>query len=150
MISSGETVDCGLGYGDSARVEVWHPVYIEPDIVKHDGVSVYHYTKTKLNKLDELRAKFEAGFWDKERHPELVYADSLVRCGFPHQYFEYYSKEKNVDVNYFKEKYHQLILQCMEITFPIRKNYLPGYENYPSAKSWVDKYWKSDKWNQYR
>lgn len=150
VVSSGESVECGLGYGDSAKVKVMHPVYVKPEIIKRDGASVYHYTKTKLDVLDELKAKFEAGFWDKERHPGLVYANNLVRCGFPHQYFKYYSKAKNVDVNYFKEKYHQLILQCQETTFPIRKKYLPGYEYYPNPKSLMDRYWESDEWSQYK
>lgn len=147
---SGETINCGLGSGESTQVKVLHPIYANPEIVEHEGVSVYRYTKTKLDILDEQKAKFEVGFWDKHKSPGTKYARSLVGCGFPYQYFDYYSGVKKVDKEYFKALYHEPMLACFKRTYPITKKYDPQIgKQLPKAEEWMKRMWLSDKWSRY-
>jgi len=80
VTSSGETIECGYGYGDSASVLVMHPAYADPEVVKTDGTSVYKYNKTKLDVLNDLKVKFEAGFWGYEKSASFKwFSKSILR-----------------------------------------------------------------------
>ncbi len=151
VISSGEEFSCGFSLKAALAlgvpmVQVMHPIYWEADVSVENGVKVYRYTKTKLDMLDELKTRFEAGEWADRLNPGAAYARSLVGCGFPHQYFDYYSEVKKVDKDHFKKIYNEPMLECMKRTFPIRKQYLRGFENYPDAEEYIEKMWNNKIW----
>jgi hypothetical protein len=163
VVASDEEVDCGMNLtGGDGSVDIWHPVYMGAGITAKtkseesdrlemiDGVMHIKMNKTKLDILDEQKAKFEAGYWDRYMNPGAEYARSFTGCSFPHQYFDYYSEAKKVDVAHFKQLYHKPILECFNQTFPIRKQYLRGYENYPTAEDYINGLWKSDTWSKYK
>lgn len=158
VISSDETYSCGysllgaLMYAHP-NVTYLHPLYTGGESSSWeeiDGVQVIKPIK-KLQRLDEQKAKFEAGYFDKQRNPGAEYARSLTGCGFPHQYFDYYSDVQKVDVEYFKRLYHEPILRCMAQSFAITKKYNKQIgSQLPTAKEWMDKMWKSNTWSKYK
>lgn len=153
VVKSGEPFDCGvLITGRHSGVSVMHPIYVgdRSQNYEKDGVEHIVLNKTKLDLLDEQKAKFEAGYWDKFKWPGSEYANSLSGCGFDNQYFEYYSEVKGVDVEHFKGLYNTAMLQCMKRSLAIRKKYLRGYKNFPTAEEWMNKLWSSDTWSKYK
>ena len=150
LAQTNEKISCGPGIGDSAIIKIMHPIYIEPEIIKQENISVYRYTKSKLDILDEKKIKFDEGFWNKHKNPGFEYAHDLPDCGFDHLYFDYYIKVKKVEVNYFKQKYHETMLQCLTQTFKITKQYRPAASSQlPSAIEYMHNMWSSDKWPKY-
>lgn len=141
VVKSGEIASCGMNW--FAGLTLSFKTY---DTLKHptheffyvrereDGVSVVR-AKSKLELLDEKKAKFEAGFWDKYSYPDSRYANSVKGlCWFPYQYFDYYREEKEIVYDYFKEKYYDSILLCYERVVPILKKYDKSYENITTAR----------------
>ena len=118
LVNSGEQVGCGMNWYAGLDLSfrsikgLLHPTHRFLDGgMREDGVQIRN-AKSKLELLDELKAKFEAGFWDKYRNSSLEYARSFGGCGFGHQYLDYYSEVKQVDKNYFYKKYNAFLLEC--------------------------------------
>ena len=162
VTKSDAKVDCGINItGGAATANIYHPIYVgavyvsektsESDMVyKKDGVIHVKMNKTKLDILDEQKAKFEAGYWDKQLNSGAAYARSLTGCGFPHQYFEYYSQVKKVNVEHFQSLYHEPLLKCMRRSFAVTKKYRPNASSQlPSADEWMRKMWESEIWGQW-
>ena len=163
VTKSGEEVDCGLLFGGKAAgVDVMHPIYMGAGIGSNtnpdesdqleliDGVLHIKLTKTKLDILDELKAEFEAGKWDRARNPGRSYLGSMPGCGFPHQYFDYYSKVMNVHKEHFRNNYSDQMLACFRRTFAITKKYDPQIgKQLPSPEVWMDRLWGSDDWSKW-
>lgn len=98
VTESGKNLDCGLSlWGGECGARIFHPLYTRMQGVDEDGVSVIRPTN-KLDILDELKARFEAGEWDDYRNPGRSYLGNRPGCGFPHQYFDYYSEVKDIDM----------------------------------------------------
>lgn len=151
VVNSGEETPCGVAWmGGRPNVRVDHPVYWEGTKNEEDGLTVYHFTGTKLDYLDKQKEKFEAGYWDKHPDPGFAYANNLTGCDFPHQYFDYYRKVKNVDREHFKRLYYQPITNCLKIMIPILKKYRGGeYGSFPDAEYYIDKIWNPITWRKY-
>ncbi|MDH5572811.1 MAG: hypothetical protein OEY89_13680 [Gammaproteobacteria bacterium] len=148
ITESGKEVDCGLGFSSRNNVQVMHPLYANMQRSDENGVSVVR-PKNKLQILDEQKAKFEAGFWDKHSDPGAEYADSLVGCGFPHQYSDYYNEVKDVDIERFKLLYNKPISECLRLTMPILKKYkMRKYGGFPDAEYYIERMWDSKKWSK--
>jgi len=155
VVKSGEIGSCGMNWFAGLTLSfrsydtLKHPThdffYVRE---REDGVSVVK-AKSKLELLDEQKAKFEAGFWDKFKWPGPEYARNLVGCGFPPGYLSYYSEVKKVDKEHLKQLYGEPIFECLKRTIPIMKKYLRGYENYPSAEEYSDGMWHHDSWRKY-
>jgi len=152
VANSGEDTPCGMSlFGGHPSVTVRHPIYLNPTITEEEDITIYRYTETVLDYLDKQKEKFEAGFWDKRIKPGAAYADDLVGCGFPHQYFDYYSQVKKVDKDHFKQLYHEPILECLKRTVPIKYKYLgSSYSSFPNADERVEKLWNSKEWSKWR
>jgi len=118
ITEGGKEVDCGLSLlgGEVSGASILHPLYTNMQGVDEDGVSVIK-PKSKLQILDELKARFEAGEWDKRRNPGWEYLGSRPGCGFPRQYFEYYKEVREIDVEHFQALYQVPILKCLEKSF---------------------------------
>ena len=158
VIGSDETYSCGysvlgaLMYAHP-NVTYMHPIYTSGEMSSWEEVDGVQVIKpiTKLKKLDELRAKFEEGYWDKFNNPGSEYSNNMVGCGFPNHYFDYYSKKHRVDTITFKEAYHDAMLKCLERSFSITKKYDPQIsKQLPEADEWMRILWKSDNWSKYR
>ena len=153
VAKSGEKVDCGyLFTGEAYSTSVLHPIYTgdgSQNYVK-DGIKRIVLNKTKLQILDEQKAKFEAGEWDNHLNPGAQYARNLTGCGFPNQYFDYYKEDKKVDKEHFKKLYHEPMLECFIRSFAITKEYDPQIgTQLPDAYEWMRRLWASDKWSKY-
>ncbi|MDH5388162.1 MAG: hypothetical protein OEY06_06915 [Gammaproteobacteria bacterium] len=152
IANSGEVVECGLGFEADNQVQVMHPVYWDGTKTVEEGITVYRYTGTKLDYLDKQKEKFEAGFWDNHRNPGFEYANDIVRCGFPHQYFEYYSEVKKVDKDHFKRLYHESMLECNKRILPILNKY--SAHTYsgsrPNVEESMNNLWESEGWDKYK
>jgi hypothetical protein len=151
VTESGKDVDCGISiWGGEGGSSVLHPLYTNMQAKKINGVSVVR-PKTKLQVLDEQRAKFEAGYWNAYQKPGAEYAQNLVGCGFPHQYFDYYHQVKKIRVEHFRKLYHEPMLDCFNRTFSITKKYDPQIgTQLPSAGEWMTRMWESDMWGEYK
>lgn len=151
ITESGKEVDCGMSiFGGVAGASILHPLYTNMQGEDVDGVSVIR-PKSKLEIIDEQKAKFEAGFWDKYKNPGFEYANNLVSCGFGHKYLDYYSEAKEVNIGHFKQLYHVPMLKCLSRTFDITKKYRPAASSrLPSAEVWMNKMWESDSWKKYK
>jgi hypothetical protein len=154
VTESGKEVDCGLMLGGKrGNALILHPTLTGDGKSNYekDGVEYIVFNKTKLDVLDEKKAKFEEGYWDRYKNPGFKYANNLTGCGFPHQYFNYYSEVKNVDVEHFKKLYHKPMLECKKRTFSILKLYRPvASSSLPSAETWMEQMWQSDAWGRYK
>jgi len=171
VTKSGEEVECGLNLrGGDGSVSIIHPVYVgasvstktkgnESDAIEViDGVIHIKLTKTKLNLLDEQKAKFEAGYWDKlpvsgwdkDKTPAQRYARSVGGCGFGHQYLDYYSQVKKVDKQYFYKKYNTVFLRCNKSAYEEVLKYDPvvAARSYDVDKT-MDAIWGSSEWRKY-
>ena len=153
VTESGKEVGCGIMLGSSkGNVSILHPVYLierEKNYTK-DGVEHIVMNKTKLDILDEQKAKFEAGYWDKYRWPESRYADSVKGiCWFPHQYFDYYREAAPITLEHFKTLYYEPVLQCYRKVVPILKKYDKSYKNMKQAEEYVKGFWVPGKWEQF-
>jgi len=149
VTDSNEEVNCGLSlWGAAANSQTMHPLYWGGELEIKEGVRIVK-PQTKLHHLDELKQKFESGFWDQDSAPGFRYADSAGRvCGFPNMYFKYYSEAGyKIDVEHFKRLYHESMLECFKKTFPLQKKYKPrSSKTQPSAEEWMDRLWKSKSW----
>ena len=155
VVKSGEETPCGVSYSfsdETTNVWLMHPVYWDGEKIEEDGRVVYRYTGTKLDYLDKQKEKFEAGFWDKHRNPGFAYANDLVGCGFPHQYFDYYSEVKKVDKEHFRQLYHEPILECKKRVIPIYNKYLSHEYSgkRPNAEESMNNLWESKGWGKYK
>lgn len=125
--------------------------------MKVEGVDVIKPI-TVLKKLDEQKAKFEAGYWDdlpapgwdKDKTPAQRYASSIGGCGLNYQYLDYYNQVKRVDKDYFKNKYNNFLIECNNKAFSeILKND-PTLENKVSGfQKRMELIWNSEKWKKY-
>ena len=153
VVKSGEKVDCGRSLLSRGYASVMHPVYVLDENQKseiEDGVTIIRPI-TKLQKLDELKDEFESGKWDKYKNPGVKYSDELVDCNFNNTYLNYYSQVKEVDVKYFKNKYHVPLLDCLKIVLPIRRKYLPHvFEEESTAEELMNRMWESKRWSKYQ
>jgi hypothetical protein len=114
--------------------------------------------KTKLDLLNEKKAKFEAGYWgklpapgwDRNKTPAQRYAGSLGGCGFGYQYLDYYDQVKKVDKQYFYNKYNVFFLECNKQAYKEVLKYAPivAERSYRVDKT-MDGIWDSDKWRKY-
>ena len=154
VVESDKPYNCGinllaglsLSFKSSSMAK--HPTHTFAYVSTRDGVIVSKAI-SKLVILDDLKARFEAGEWDKYRNPGFEYANNLIGCGFGHQYFDYYSEVKEVDVEHFKKLYHEPMLECMKRTFVITKKYRPAASSQlPSAEVWMEKMWVSESWEK--
>ena len=156
VTESGKEVDCGTRLtGGDGLVLIYHPIYSgsgSEDNYTKDGVQHIVMNKTKLDLLDEQKAKFEAGYWDKNRNPGARYAESLGGCGFSHQYFDYYSQVKKVDKEHFKNLYSDFFLKCKQRVLPIKNKYLQHtYQGKrPSPEKSIENLWNSKGWEKYQ
>ncbi|MFK5950994.1 MAG: hypothetical protein QM500_19755 [Methylococcales bacterium] len=154
VTESGKEIDCGVALtGGDPLVRVMHPIYwgAYVNIIEKDDLTIYRYKKTKLDQLYELKERFEAGEWDKYRSPGSRYASQLPGCGFPHQYLDYYSEVKRVDVGHFKALYHEKMLACKKQVIPILNKYsahsYPGRR--PNPEESMNIFWESNAWRKY-
>jgi len=117
VTSSGETIHCGLGYGDSASAQVMHPVFRidRSNSYKKDNVE-YIVMKSILSYPVEQKTKYDSGFWDKYSNPDIEYARSFGGCGFGF-YLDYYNKIKRPDKEYFFKKYNDILLECNNLIY---------------------------------
>lgn len=149
ITESGKEVDCGLGFEARNQVSIMHPLYTNMQGVSENGISVIR-PKNKMQILDEQKAKFEAGYWDKYRNPGSEYVRNLAGCGFPYQYFNYYNEENKIDRKYFQQKYHFQILKCMQREYEELKK----YDSYtavrvPNAEESMKLLWSHERWSKY-
>ena len=160
VTESDKKVSCGWSLsGGSRYAHIYHPIYLKSfacnyDLCKSDRIEndvvIVEIKKTKLDKLDEQKAKFESGFWDKHKWPGAEYANSLKPwCGFGYQYFDYYKKVKRVDYDRFKNMYYSSVLSCYEKLLPELKKYDKSYKDAPSAEKYIEESWKIDRWENY-
>ena len=149
VTESGKEVSCGLMVGGSdGYVSTMHPTLTGDSTQNYekDGVRHIVYNKTKLDLLDEQKAKFEAGYWDKTRNPAWEYLGSRPGCGFPHQYFEYYKQAKRVKVEHFKNRYQKPILECAKKAYIDTKKYKPHLaKKIPEPTTRINQLWESIK-----
>lgn len=128
VTKSGVEQSCGYFIGGEPGVlRVMHPTLIGDGKKHYVKAGVLHrvYDKTKLDVLDEQKAKFEAGYFDKQRNPGWEYLGSRPGCGFPHQYFEYYKQAKKISLNHFIGLYQRSILECLEKSYKETEKYDP-------------------------
>ena len=114
--------------------------------------------KTKLDLLDEQKAKFEAGYWDelpapgwdKDKSPAERYARSIGGCGFDHQYFEYYSQVKKVEKIYFKKKYNDFFFKCNKMAYEeaLKHDPVVADRSYNVEKT-MNAIWSPDVWREH-
>lgn len=156
VVKSNELVDCGVMFwGDASGVRVSHPVYTGDggkSNYEKDGVKHIVLNKTQLDYLDEQKAKFEAGYWDKYMSPGSRYAESIGGCGFPHKYFDYYSQVKKVEKEHFRKLYHDVFLECKKRVLPIKNKYLPHTVRVkrPTAEKSMENLWNSKGWEKHQ
>ena len=152
ITESGKEVNCGLGFTARSTAQVLHPLYVGDDnnpTEEINGVRVVR-PMTKLQRLDEQKEKFEAGYWDKFKWPGPEYVRSLVGCGFPPGYLSYYSEVKKVDKVHFKRLYHEPILECMKREYEELKKYDPyTAKRIPDAEGRMKLIWGPDRWSKY-
>ena len=150
VVKSGEPFHCGiLITGRHSGVSVMHPIYVgdRSQNYEKDGVEHIVLNKTKLQLLDEQKAKFEAGYWDNKSNPGLAYAESQSGCGFDHQYFDYYKQIRKPELSHFKALYNKSMLECFRRSFSITKKYDPQIgRQLPSAEEWMSRIWQSEIW----
>jgi len=151
VINSNETYNCG--YSFLAALTQGHPLvlYKHPTYTGSedgstevvDGITVVRPI-TKIQKLDEQKAKFKAGYWDKRRNPGWEYLGSIPGCGFPHQYFDHYKQVRGVDIAHFKAVYQKTILECLAKLYIETKLYDPRLaEKLPEPSVRIEKMWES-------
>ena len=150
VVKSGDETHCGVALtGGRTATEVMHPLYSFEKITEEDGITVHRFAGNKLDYLDKQKEKFEAGFWDERSDPGIEYADNLVGCSFPHQYFDYYNEVKTVDIERFKLLYHKPISECLKRTMPILKKYRSRkYKKFPDAEYYIQHMWDTKKWSK--
>lgn len=153
VTESNKKVSCGWSiWGGSSGLSSMHPIYMgdSKNSYMKEGVKYVVYNKTKLDYLDEQKAKFEAGYWDKNRWPGSKYADSVKGiCWFPHQYFDYYRQKRRITLEHFKSIYYEPVLQCYKRVVPILRKYDKSYKNMKDAEEYVKGFWKPEKWEQF-
>lgn len=157
VVKSGEKFSCGLNWFAGITLSfrssnsLMHPTHIFAYVSRREDEVRIMIAKSKLEMLDEQKAKFESGYWSKDKYmnPGAEYARSLIGCGFPYQYFDYYREVKKVDREHFKKLYHDSILACYKRTFLIRKNFLRGAENYPDADEYIEGMWNHESWSKW-
>ncbi len=152
VAESGKEVDCGLMVGGTnGNVTILHPTLTGSGGVKNyikDGVRHIYYDKTKLDILDEKKAKFDSGYWDKYKWPDSEFVNSVRgEClGAFDQYFKYYlSAVDQLDFASFKDKYYQPILECRrkEKKFYSDSRIRDGIrEKYVDPETRLKKWWK--------
>ena len=116
IAKSNEEVNCGVAMGGDALVKVMHPIYSHANINKKNGVTVYNYTKTKLDILDEQKDKFESGYWDDFKWPGSEYFRSVGgTClgSFDYYYRYYLSAVEHIDFHKFMDTYYLPVLECL-------------------------------------
>ncbi len=162
VTESGKEVNCGISLtGSDGLVLIKHPVYVLGDGKENytkDGVKHIVMNKTKLDLLDKQKTKFEAGHWntlsapgwDKDKTPAQRYVRSIGRCGFGHQYLDYYSQVNKVDKTYFKNKYNEFLLKCNKFAFnEMLKNDLEFSKKTLNVEQIMKLIWKPEKWSKY-
>jgi len=120
-----------------------HPLYWGGELEVKEGVRIVKL-KTKLHHLDELKQKFEAGFWDQDSAPGFRYARSVQSvCGFPMLYLKYYREEKSViDVERFIKLYDEPMYLCLDRVYKIMKKYYRGFSQESDARRTINLQWK--------
>ena len=154
VAESGKEVDCGVMLGGSgSSVSVLHPVLSSDGKSNYTKNGVKHliYNKTQLDLLDEQKAKFEAGYWDKYKNPGFEYANSVSGCGISFSYLDKYSKAKKVDKAHFKSLYDKPMSKCLTRLVNVYKKYRPNSsKQYTTGNEWAEKIWNSEKWSKYK
>jgi len=116
VTDSNEEVSCGVSLlGGKGIVQTMHPLYWGGTAEEVDGVRIIH-NQTKLHHLDELKQKFESGFWDQHKWPGDKFSERVraVCLGTFNHYFGYYLSEVDkIDFEKFKSRYYQPILECV-------------------------------------
>ena len=149
VIKSGEKLSCGFNPFGRARKSIMHPVYIGSAVKIVDGVQVIKQI-TKLQRLDELKAKFEAGYWGKFSHPEIEYARSLTGiCGISRDYLEKYSQVKKVSKEHFFMKYNDFFMKCNREKFNEIYQYSPLVAKDFNLERIKKLIWNPQKWSKY-
>lgn len=148
VAESEKEISCGWSiWGGRGGSKILHPLYTNMQgTLREDGVNVIKPV-TKISILGVQKAKFEAGYWDKNKFPgpKSVYLSSLPGCGFPHQYFDYYKEVKKVNVEYFK-KYQEALLECLEKSYIEIKKYDPySAKQIRAPKTRMSALWESIK-----
>ncbi len=147
VAKSGKEVDCGLMVGGTnGNVTILHPTLTGSGGVKNyikDGVRHIYYDKTKLDILDEKKAKFDSGYWDEYKWPGSEYATQVqLVCGFPRQYLNYYIQEKDqIDVERFKQEYDEDMYLCIDRVYKVMKKYYRGFSQKADARKTMDMQW---------
>lgn len=152
IVKSGEKSSCGMNWyaGLTLSFRTYstskHPTHkFFYDKQREDGVIIK--AKSKLDILDDQKAKFESGYWDKHRNPGAEYLRSLSGCGFPYQYVEYYREVKPIDLVYFKKKYHEDILECHKRRYSIMEKYDPyTFSKIPKLDKRMKLLWENEQW----
>ena len=153
VTESGKEVSCGFMVGGSdGYVSVMHPVLVSDRNSHYTKDDVRHiiFNKTALDILDEEKAKFEAGYWDKYENPGSKYAHRIAGCGISKFYLDYYSKVKKVDRKYFKEKYNDIILKCQQKYYKEVQKHDPVMAGRISTvEKRMELMWGNEKWRKY-
>lgn len=149
VTKSGVAQSCGYFIGGEPGVlRVMHPTLVGNG-KKHyvqDGVLHRVYDKTKLDVLDEQKAKFEAGYWDKSRNPGGSFLGSRPGCGFPHQYFDYYKQVRDINIDHFKVFYQKSILECLNKSYKETRKHDPYLaKKLPEPSIRINQLWVSIK-----
>ena len=157
VTESGKEVDCGISLtGGDGLVLIKHPIYVLGDGKANytkDGVQHIVINKTKLDILDEKKVKFEAKKLIDNSLASLEYARSVgAICGFPHEYFEYYTSIKKPEKTHFQRLYNDDLEECFRRVIPLLNKYSPNsYPGVrPTASEMMKQYWNSKSWNKYK
>ena len=151
ITESGKEVDCGISiWGGQGGASILHPLYSKMEGEEVDGVNVVKPV-SKLEIIDQQAARFETGYWDKERNPARSYLASLPGCGFPPLYFDHYFAVKKIDREYFKRRYGNPIFKCMQREYEeILKHDPYSAKQIPNAVERAGQLWESEQWKKYR
>ena len=161
VTKSGKEVECGLSVGsEKSGLRILHPTLVgnKEQHYEKEGVKHLVYNKTKLDILDEQKAKFEAGYWDKlpvagwdkDKTPTQRYARSIGGCGFGYQYLEYYSQAKEVSKQYFHNKYNDFFLKCNKKAYKeIFDKDASLKEQLLGVKDRMNSIWNAEEWRKY-
>ncbi len=151
VINSNETYDCGYSFwagvqGASSNVGVRHPIYTGQEGKSYnviDGVRVAKLI-TLLQKIDEHKAKFKRGYWNNYKSPDQHYLKHFPVCGVDPKYFSDYLKVKKIDIDRFKERYHEPWISCLNQRYAVLKEVDPyTYKRIIKPKERMEKMWKA-------
>lgn len=127
-----------------------HPTHTFAYVEERGGIIVLQAI-SKLQPFGEQKAKFEEGYWDKHRNPGRSYLSSLPGCsGLPHQYLEYYSEVRKIDVEEFKRKYNDKIFECVRKVYEeILKHDPYSSKQLPTPEKSMEMLWDPLLWRKY-